>query len=101
MTDRIDLDDVEQPDEERDADQPNPGDWLWRGEGSPDEEPDAPERSVDIGADDFEAADAATPGSPARTTTDRSASPSRAAAPVGRRRVRVAVRPAASPERRR
>lgn len=70
MTDRIDLDDVEQPDEEPDADQPNPGDWLWRGEGSPDEEPDAPERSVDIGADDFGAADAATPRIP-RENDDR------------------------------
>lgn len=64
MTDRIDLDDIEQQDEEREADQPNPGDWLWRGEGSPDDEPGAPERTVDIGADDFADADAATPRIP-------------------------------------
>ncbi|NHX36440.1 MULTISPECIES: DUF7124 domain-containing protein [Halolamina] len=70
MTDRIDLDDVEQPDEENEADQPNPGDWLWRGEGSPDEEPDAPERSVDIGADDFGDEDVATPRIP-RENDDR------------------------------
>lgn len=70
MTDRIDLDDVAQPDEEAEADQPNPGDWLWRGEGSPDDEPDAPERSVDIGADDFADSDAATPRIP-RENDDR------------------------------
>jgi hypothetical protein len=69
MTDRIDLDDVAQP-EETEEDQPNPGDWLWRGEGSPDEEPDAPERSVDIGADDFADADSATPRIP-RENDDR------------------------------
>lgn len=70
MTDRIDLDDVEQPEEESDADLPNPGDWLWRGEGSPDDEPDAPERTVDIGADDFADRDAATPRIP-RENDDR------------------------------
>ena len=64
MTDRIDLDDVEQPEEERDEDRPNPGDWLWRGEGSPDEEPAPPERSVDIGADDFADTGTATPRIP-------------------------------------
>lgn len=37
MTDRIDLDDidVDEPDDE-----PNRGDWFWRGEGDPAEEPD-------------------------------------------------------------
>ena len=70
MTDRIDLDDIEQRDEQSEADRPNPGDWLWRGEGSPDDEPDAPERSVDIGADDFGADDAATPRIP-RENDDR------------------------------
>jgi len=70
MTDRIDLDDIEQRDEQSEADRPNPGDWLWRGEGSPDDEPDAPERSVDIGADDFSADDAATPRIP-RENDDR------------------------------
>jgi hypothetical protein len=37
MTDRIDLDDVEteEPPEER----PNRGDWFWRGEGDPEDEP--------------------------------------------------------------
>ncbi|WP_049981341.1 DUF7124 domain-containing protein [Halolamina rubra] len=70
MTDRIDLDDVAQPDEEAEEDRPNPGDWLWRGEGSPDDEPDAPDRGVDIGADDFGDADAATPRIP-RENDDR------------------------------
>ncbi|QKY19023.1 hypothetical protein B4589_001030 [Halolamina sp. CBA1230] len=64
MTDRIDLDDVEQSDEEREEDRPNPGDWLWKGEGSPDDEPEAPDRTVDIGADDFDADGAATPRIP-------------------------------------
>ena len=68
MTDRIDLDDVEQPTEK--DDRANPGDWLWRGEGSPEDEPDAPERRVDIGADDFADADAATPRIP-RENDDR------------------------------
>lgn len=63
MTDRIDLDDIEQPDDD-DEPGPNRGDWLWRGEGSPDEEPDEPEYTVDIGADDFSADDASTPRIP-------------------------------------
>ena len=62
MPDRIDLDDVAEPKSEEE--QPNPGDWLWKGEGSPDDEPDAPEYEVDIGADDFGADDAATPRIP-------------------------------------
>lgn len=39
MTDRIDLDDldVDETDETADA---NPGDWLWRDEGHPDDEPE-------------------------------------------------------------
>lgn len=36
MTDRIDLDDVEP--EESEEEQPNRGDWFWRGEGTPDDE---------------------------------------------------------------
>jgi hypothetical protein len=40
MTDRIDLDDIEtETDDEPDA---NHGDWLWRDEGDPADEPDAP-----------------------------------------------------------
>ncbi|AEN04998.1 hypothetical protein Halar_1249 [halophilic archaeon DL31] len=62
MTDRIDLDDVESPTSEEEK--PNPGDWLWRGEGSPDDEPAAPAYDMDIGADDFGADDAATPRIP-------------------------------------
>jgi hypothetical protein len=40
MTDKIDLDDIETDD----ADEPeaNHGDWLWREEGDPDDEPEAP-----------------------------------------------------------
>ncbi|MFB6255164.1 MAG: hypothetical protein ABEH58_00280, partial [Haloplanus sp.] len=41
MTDRIDLDDIDTDDGESD-DQPNRGDWFWRGEGDPDTEPDDP-----------------------------------------------------------
>lgn len=41
MTDRIDLDDVDTDDGEP-ADEPNRGDWFWRGEGTPDAEPDDP-----------------------------------------------------------
>ncbi|WP_096391341.1 DUF7124 domain-containing protein [Halopenitus persicus] len=40
MTDKIDLDDIETDD----ADEPaaNHGDWLWRNEGTPEDEPEAP-----------------------------------------------------------
>lgn len=41
MTDRIDLDDVEAGGEEEPDG--NYGDWLWRDEGDPDEEPRAPD----------------------------------------------------------
>lgn len=41
MTDRIDLDDLNEPTED-DPDRPNPGDWFWRGEGDPAAEPDSP-----------------------------------------------------------
>ncbi|MFC4439253.1 MULTISPECIES: DUF7124 domain-containing protein [Natrialbaceae] len=43
MTERIDLDDLDVGDDEEETDEPNPGDWLWRGEGSPEEEPDQPQ----------------------------------------------------------
>jgi hypothetical protein len=62
MTDRIDLDDVEQPEDEEPG--PNRGDWLWRGEGTPGEEPEEPDYDVDIGADDVADDDAATPRIP-------------------------------------
>ncbi|NEU56992.1 hypothetical protein [Halorussus sp. MSC15.2] len=39
MTDRIDLDELDAG--ETDEDAPNPGDWFWRGEGDPDDAPDA------------------------------------------------------------
>jgi hypothetical protein len=68
MTDRIDLDDVAAPEEAEAG--PNRGDWLWRDEGDPDEEPEAPEYEVDIGADDFGADDASTPRIP-RENDDR------------------------------
>lgn len=41
MTDRIDLDDIaESTDDQRD--ERNPGDWLWRGDGDPADEPTPP-----------------------------------------------------------
>ncbi|MBX0322218.1 hypothetical protein EGH21_04130 [Halomicroarcula sp. F13] len=39
MTDEIDLDELDV--ESHDEDGPNRGDWFWRGEGDPSEEPDA------------------------------------------------------------
>ncbi|MFB6101440.1 MAG: hypothetical protein ABEJ73_02630 [Haloplanus sp.] len=41
MTDRIDLDDID-TDGEAPDDEPNRGDWFWRGDGDPAEEPDDP-----------------------------------------------------------
>lgn len=43
MTERIDLDELDVGSEDEETEEPNRGDWLWRGEGSPDEEPDRPE----------------------------------------------------------
>lgn len=63
MTDRIDLDDIESPADD-DEPGPNRGDWLWRGDGDPEEEPDEPDYRVDIGADDFGTDNAATPRIP-------------------------------------
>ena len=37
MTDSIDLDDLTEQDDDEPA--ANPGDWLWKGDGAPDEEP--------------------------------------------------------------
>lgn len=57
MTDKIDLDDIETDD----ADEPeaNHGDWLWREEGDPDDEPEAPtpEASAGSGGTDTGATD--------------------------------------------
>lgn len=39
MTERINLDDLDVGDDEEEADAPNRGDWLWRGEGNPEDEP--------------------------------------------------------------
>jgi len=41
MTDRIDLDDID-TDDEHSEEEPNRGDWFWRGEGDPADEPDDP-----------------------------------------------------------
>ncbi|MFC6717782.1 hypothetical protein ACFQGT_09090 [Natrialbaceae archaeon GCM10025810] len=41
MTDRIDLDDLEVSTDDDPADEPNAGDWFWRGEGDPSDEPDS------------------------------------------------------------
>jgi hypothetical protein len=58
MTDRIDLDDIDTDEEEPD-DEPNRGDWFWRDEGDPADEPDDPfgsrsvrEATADAGVDD-------------------------------------------------
>lgn len=41
MTDRIDLDELDVDDgREADEEQPNYGDWFWKGEGDPDDEPE-------------------------------------------------------------
>lgn len=59
MTDKIDLDDIETDD----ADEPeaNHGDWLWREEGDPDDEPEAPTptASAESGGTDTDATDMA------------------------------------------
>ncbi|WP_137286891.1 DUF7124 domain-containing protein [Halorussus salinisoli] len=39
MTERIDLDELDAG--ETDEDDPNPGDWFWRGEGDPEDAPEA------------------------------------------------------------
>lgn len=39
MTDSIDLDEMDVGDDDEQADDANHGDWLWRGEGDPDDEP--------------------------------------------------------------
>jgi len=45
MTDRIDLDEFdEEPDDE--SDDANPGDWFWRGDGDPADEPPLPEATA-------------------------------------------------------
>lgn len=48
MTDKIDLDEIETDD----ADEPeaNRGDWLWREEGDPDDEPEAPTTAASAGS---------------------------------------------------
>lgn len=51
MTDRIDLDDLET--EEPKEEQPNRGDWFWRGEGDPEDEPPrADDESDSLDADE-------------------------------------------------
>jgi len=73
MTDRIDLDDIDT--EEGSDDEPNRGDWFWRDEGDPADEPDdsfgtrsVGEAAVGDGADGADGADgdshAATPRVP-------------------------------------
>ncbi|WP_306053145.1 DUF7124 domain-containing protein [Natronococcus wangiae] len=42
MTERIDLDELDVGEDEAETEEANPGDWLWRGEGSPEGEPDPP-----------------------------------------------------------
>ncbi|MFC7156784.1 hypothetical protein ACFQPA_15200 [Halomarina halobia] len=41
MTDRFDLDDLDTDDDRDERDERNRGDWFWRGEGDPADEPDA------------------------------------------------------------
>lgn len=47
MTDRIDLDELDVDDSpESDVEQPNYGDWFWKGEGDPDDEPERTTRTA-------------------------------------------------------
>ncbi|GAB3672100.1 DUF7124 domain-containing protein [Halopiger thermotolerans] len=39
MTERIDLDELDVGEEDEPEDERNPGDWFWRGEGDPEDEP--------------------------------------------------------------
>ncbi len=48
MTDEINLDDIEV---ESDEEKANPGDWFWRGNGDPEDEPDG-DTAADSGATD-------------------------------------------------
>ncbi|WP_251342930.1 DUF7124 domain-containing protein [Haloplanus halophilus] len=63
MTDRIDLDDVD-TEEEGSAEEPNRGDWFWRGEGDPDEEPAGGFATADTPRADEADGPAATPRVP-------------------------------------
>ncbi|NKE35772.1 hypothetical protein GWG54_08055 [Natronococcus sp. JC468] len=72
MTERIDLDELDVGGEDEETEEPNRGDWLWRGEGSPDEEPERPATTgpaveePDTGRDDGpNGADAGAEASPA------------------------------------
>ncbi|TYL38134.1 hypothetical protein CV102_13080 [Natronococcus pandeyae] len=42
MTDRIDLDELDVGEDDEETEDANPGDWLWRGEGTPEDEPEPP-----------------------------------------------------------
>ena len=76
MTDRIDLDDLETGDESEDEPDANPGDWIWRGEGSPENEPD-PERVAGPAVrDESGEAEDENEGEPDAETADRTASES-------------------------
>lgn len=67
MTDRIDLDDLDVSTDD-DAPEPNRGDWFWKGEGSPGDEPDA---TADAG--DERASTAGLPGENDGSTVAQSA----------------------------
>jgi hypothetical protein len=56
VTDSIDLDEMDVGEDEAETEQPNHGDWLWRGEGDPDEEAD-PQWDASRSAASAEAAD--------------------------------------------
>jgi hypothetical protein len=56
MTDRIDLDDIDVDDDDEPDDGPNRGDWFWRGEGDPAEEPDDPFVTSEAGRADLDGA---------------------------------------------
>ncbi|PSQ00018.1 hypothetical protein BRC94_06125 [Halobacteriales archaeon QS_5_70_17] len=51
MTDSIDLDDIEAESEEPTEDDRNRGDWFWRGEGDPEDEPAGDTGDVGPGSD--------------------------------------------------
>ncbi len=52
MTEQIDLDDLDTGDEQDGEETPNRGDWFWKGEGDPDDEPGAPSWRESGGADE-------------------------------------------------
>lgn len=80
MTERIDLDELEAGEGDQDA--PNPGDWFWREEGDPDDEPEA---VTDVKTDVTTGPNSAMESDADENETDaESASPSAGSGPMPR-----------------